>query len=48
MVLLPNGDRYEGGFFEDVYEGEGTLTFTDGSVKQGFWNKNEFVDNNIY
>jgi curved DNA-binding protein CbpA len=37
-----NGDKYEGGFFEDMFEGQGSYTFANGNKYTG-----EFKDNII-
>jgi len=33
-----NGDHYEGGFFDELFSGEGKFTHADGRVREGTWN----------
>jgi hypothetical protein len=41
---LPNGDKYEGFFQNDKYEGAGTLTYSEGRILSGIWRNGEIVD----
>ncbi len=43
LLLFPNGDRYEGYFLDDKFEGEGTLTLQSGEIKTGLWMDGEFI-----
>jgi hypothetical protein len=43
-LMFPNGDKYEGNFVDDEYEGEGILTYSDGRVVNAFWKKGEIKE----
>ena len=37
-----NGDVYKGNWVSSYKEGQGTMTYNDGTVKSGLWNKDKF------
>jgi hypothetical protein len=41
FLMFLNGDKYEGHFIDDEYEGEGIFTYADGKVINAFWKKGE-------
>jgi hypothetical protein len=43
VLLKANGDRYEGEFKLDEFDGSGTLTSLDGFVQDGIWKDGKFV-----
>lgn len=38
LILLSNGDKYEGSFANDQFEGEGAYTDVEGNITNGQWN----------
>jgi hypothetical protein len=42
--MLPNGDKYDGNFYNDNFEGEGTYTFSNGDIKNGKWKFGQFIN----
>jgi len=40
IMVYPNGDKYEGTFYEDMREGEGTLTTKEGTYT-GHWHQDQ-------
>jgi hypothetical protein len=43
LLLMQNGDRYEGFFLDDKFEGEGTMIFSTGEKKMGLWMDGELI-----
>lgn len=39
-----DGGRYEGEWENDTRSGQGKMTYTDGTVKEGQWKDGEFVE----
>lgn len=37
LLICGQGDRYEGEFANDEYEGRGTLTLAAGDIREGTW-----------
>ena len=40
-LQLPNGDKYQGSFSADRFEGEGSYFFANGDVYSGAWKAGE-------
>ncbi len=40
---MNNGDVYEGEFINNPIDGFGKKTYTDGRIKEGFWESNKFL-----
>ena len=36
-MTFPSGNKYEGNFINDKFEGRGVLTFADGDKFEGEW-----------
>jgi hypothetical protein len=45
--MFSNGDKYEGFFKNDKFEGEGTLIKSCGDVIKGTWKEGEYFDSSI-
>jgi hypothetical protein len=44
-MLFTCGDKYEGYFIDDQFEGIGMYTYANGDTKRGIWVKGELVEN---
>lgn len=42
-MTLSTGDVYEGSFQNGHISGQGTMTYSDGTIKSGTWKNDEFV-----
>jgi hypothetical protein len=41
---MPNGDKFEGSFLEDLFHGEGTYTYNDGKQISGIWRRGVIIN----
>ena len=41
--MMSNGDKYEGTFSDDKFEGDGIYTYSSGEIKKGLWKSGNLV-----
>lgn len=41
--MLPSGDKYEGIFKDDQFDGLGTYTSSNGEITKGLWKEGIFI-----
>jgi hypothetical protein len=41
---LPDNSRYEGGFYQNLYDGKGVLTKADGTVQSGIFKQGVLIE----
>jgi hypothetical protein len=43
-MLFPDGAKYVGQWKNNSFNGQGTLTYTDGTVDKGIWETDELIE----
>ncbi len=44
-AFRPNGDRYEGLFYNGKKAGQGKMMYANGIVREGYWVNNQLEEN---
>ena len=40
--MYPHGDIYEGNYLAGMRHGQGKMTYSDGDIEEGMWDKDNF------